>query len=131
MGAYRILVVDDDADFTDATSAVLEAAGYAVTVAHSGEDGLALARAERPDLIILDVMMSYLLEGLNVGAQITADPSLARTPILMVSAIAQTEHLDKFPTDEALPARFFFTKPIPSTKLLETVRWMLAEPRER
>jgi len=130
MGAYKILIVDDDADFTDATSAVLEAAGFAVSVAHNGDDGLALARVERPDLIILDVMMSYLLEGLTVGEQLAADPSLAKTPVLMVSAIAQTEHLDKFPTDQPLPARFFLTKPIPATQLLETVRWMLTEPQE-
>ncbi len=127
MSGYKFLIVDDDVDFAEATSAVLEAAGYVVSKAHQGDKGLALARAERPDLIILDLMMSYLLEGLSVGEQIHGDPSLADTPVLMVSAIANTEHLSKFPTDQALPARHFLSKPIPSVDLIKTVRWMLAE----
>ena len=131
MSATKILVVDDDVDFAEATAAVLESAGYEVSKAHNGEEGLAQARADRPDLIILDVMMSYLLEGLSVGEEIQADPSLAGIPVLMVSAIARTEYLSQFPTDQALPARHFLTKPVASAELLRTVKWLLTEQRSK
>ena len=127
MNAKRILIVDDDPDFTFATSAVLGSAGYSVLTAKDGEEGLAIARAERPDLIVLDVMMSYLLEGLTVGQELQADPALATIPILMLSAIARTEHVGAFPTDEPLPAQQFLTKPVPAPKLLETVSWLLGQ----
>ncbi len=127
MDARKILIVDDDPDFTFATSAVLRSAGYSVSSATDGEKGLGLARAEKPDLIILDVMMTYLLEGLSVGAQLQADPDLAKIPVLMLSAIARTEHVGSFPTDQSLPAQYFLTKPVPAAKLLETVHWMIGE----
>ena len=130
MGAQKILIVDDDPDYTGATSAILEAAGYSVATASDGAKGLALARAEKPDLIILDIMMTYLLEGLSVGAQLQADPELENTPILMLSSIVKTENVGAFPTDQALPARLFLTKPVPAAQLLETIRSMLAKASE-
>ncbi len=126
----KILIVDDDVDFTDATAAILEAAGFAVLTANDGPTGLELARAARPDLIVLDIMMSHVLEGLSVGAQIQADALLEHTPILMVSAIARSEHIEQFPTDQPIPGQFFLAKPVPAEKLVETVRWMLGERRE-
>lgn len=125
MAKQKILIVDDDPDFTGATAVTLESAGYTVTTINDGEAGLDLARKIRPDLIILDIMMSYVLEGLSVGAKLRADPNLAETPILMLSAIVRTEHVGDFPTDEPLPAQFYMTKPVPAAKLIETVRWML------
>jgi DNA-binding response OmpR family regulator len=125
MANEKILIVDDDPDFTGATAVTLESAGYTVTTTNDGEAGLDLARKIRPDLIILDIMMSYVLEGLSVGAKLRADPNLAETPILMLSAIVRTEHVGDFPTDEPLPAQFYMTKPVPAAKLIETVRWML------
>jgi two-component system response regulator RpaA len=127
MSQARILLIDDDTDLTDAMSVVLESAGYNVDVANDGQTGTQLARRLRPDLIVLDIMMSYVLEGLDVGAQLQSDPALVRTPILMLSAIAQTSHLDEFPTDQPLPARYFLTKPVLADQLLSTVRWMLDE----
>ncbi len=126
----KILIVDDDVDFTDATAAILEAAGFAVTTANDGQTGLELARAIRPDLIVLDIMMSHVLEGLSIGAQVQADELLEHTPILMVSAIARTEHVDQFPTDQPIPGQFFLSKPVSAEKLVETVRWMLGEKKE-
>ncbi len=125
MANETILIVDDDPDFTSATAAMLESAGYTVATANDGTSGLDLARSLKPDLIVLDVMMSYVLEGLSVGAQLQADPDLKKTPILMLSAIVRTENVGDFPTDEPLPAQYFMTKPVPAAKLVETVRWML------
>jgi two-component system, OmpR family, response regulator RpaA len=127
MSQARILLIDDDTDLTDAMAVVLESAGYAVDVANDGPTGTELAHRVRPDLIVLDIMMSYVLEGLDVGVQLQADPSLRQTPILMLSAIAQTSHMPEFPTDQPLPARYFLTKPVLADQLLSTVKWMLAE----
>ena len=58
--AKRILIVDDDRDFVEATQAFLEANGFTVLRAHNGRDGVKLARMERPDLILMDIMMVVL-----------------------------------------------------------------------
>lgn len=73
MANETILIVDDDPDFTTATAATVESAGYAVATSNDGSVGLDLARSLKPDLIVLDVMMSYVLEGLSVGAQLNAE----------------------------------------------------------
>ncbi len=130
MGAQRILLVDDDPDFSFATSAILQSAGYSVLTAEDGARGIELARAAKPDLIILDIMMSYVLEGMSVGAQLKADPELADTPILMLSAVVKTEDVGALPTDQPVPGQFYLTKPVPAAKLLETVSWMLGQRQE-
>lgn len=59
----RILIVDDDPDFTEVTRTVLRSKGYQVDTASAGIQALARMRQERPDLVLLDVMMDWPLEG--------------------------------------------------------------------
>ena len=80
----RILVVDDEPDICEIVQVNLEGAGYRVSVAHDGLEGLVRARAERPDLIILDVLMPEL-SGWEVLRQIESDPLLAGTPVIMLT----------------------------------------------
>jgi len=69
------VVVDDDLGFLEYTRIVLHAAGYQVDTATSATEGLALIRSVHPDLVIIDVMMSYSVqEGINLVCQITRDP---------------------------------------------------------
>ena len=75
----KILLVDDDPDFVDATSIVLESE-YDVSVAFDGDEGLAKARAEKPDLIILDIIMPDM-DGFTVCEQLKSDPNLADVPV--------------------------------------------------
>ena len=65
-----ILLVDDDADFVAINRLVLERAGYRVSVAFGGKEGLDAARAEHPDLVVLDVMMQEAMEGFEVARQL-------------------------------------------------------------
>jgi Lrp/AsnC family transcriptional regulator for asnA, asnC and gidA len=124
-----VLIVDDDPDFVEVTRIVLRNAGYAVLDAPDGDTGLVALRKHYPDLIIMDVMMNSLLEGISTTWTIRADEDLRNTPILMVSSIANSEFAEAFPTDEYVPVDNFLCKPIAPQQLLETVeRLVKADP---
>ena len=125
MTQKRILLIDDDPDFSLAHRLVLESAGYVVDEAANGREGLAKMRDNRPDLILMDVMMTSPLEGYYITQQISDDSALCRIPILMVSAIATTQYAQAFPTDRYLDVREFISKPIEPKKLLEKVKHYL------
>ena len=72
-----ILVIDDDLDFLDFVHIVLSANGYNVDTAPSAQEGLQKMRADPPDLVIVDVMMSYVLDGWSVSREMRFDPSCA------------------------------------------------------
>jgi len=81
----KILVVDDETGFTDALSDVFTARGYAVTAAHDGEEALEKMRGDRPDLVILDIMMPKM-DGLKVAATLRSDNVLKDVPVVMLTA---------------------------------------------
>jgi len=120
-----ILIVDDDPDFCEITRIVLQDAGYNVLNAPNGEAGLDMLRKHYPDLIIMDVMMNSLLEGLSTTWTIRADKDLRNTPILMVSSIADSQFAEAFPTDEYVPVDNFLCKPIAPQQLLDQVKRLL------
>ena len=122
MAQKCILLIDDDPDFRLVHRLVLESAGYAVDEAANGVEGLAKMQANKPDLILMDVMMTSPLEGYYTTQQISDDPGLSRIPILMVSAIASTQYAQAFPTDQYLDIREFISKPIEPNKLLAKVK---------
>jgi len=84
----KILLVDDDPDFVVATRVVLESNPYEVIVAYDGDEGLKKAREERPDLIILDVIMP-MKDGFMVCQQLKKDPQLSSIPVLMLTAFSE------------------------------------------
>ncbi len=124
-GPPLVLVVDDDPDFVEASRMVLEGAGYQVISAADGEQGLRAMRQEQPDLVILDVMMSGILDGLNATMQMRAERGLKRTPILMISSITSSDYAAMFPTDEYIPVETFLSKPVGPDRLLDEVKRLL------
>lgn len=84
--APHILAIDDDPDLLQVLNTVLGFSGYRVTLCEDGEEGLEQARADRPDLIVLDVMMPGK-SGIDVMMEVRADPDLENTPILFLSAV--------------------------------------------
>lgn len=122
----KILIVDDDPDFVEITRLVLERAGHQVIEAANGEDGFTRARKERPDLMILDVIMDTVLEGVSVSQRVHEDPELRNLPIIMVTSIANTDYAELFPTDEYIHIDAFMSKPITPTALLRQVDRLLA-----
>lgn len=121
----RILVVDDDPDFVEATRMVLEKAGYQVLSAADGDAGLRMVRAEKPDLVILDVIMKTVLDGLYMSQELANDPDCNPIPILMVTSIANSDYAALFPTDEYIHIRGFISKPIAPAALVERVAALL------
>jgi response regulator RpfG family c-di-GMP phosphodiesterase len=115
----KILVVDDDPDQTFAYSRALRSAGYKVFEAYSGEEAARLARAERPDLVLLDVVLPDAT-GIEVCKQIKSDPELSRILVVNVSG-SQTSPDDTADGLEA-GADGYLTKPVSPRALLAQVR---------
>jgi len=80
-----ILVVDDETTITDLLQAILEEEGYWVLVAHNGRDALRIARAERPDLVLSDVMMPQM-DGVQLAEALRTDPEMTATAVILMSA---------------------------------------------
>jgi CheY-like chemotaxis protein len=89
-GVHPVLVIDDDPNSRDLLQRMLEAEGYAVATASSGEEGLDLARSLRPSLITLDVLMPGM-DGWAVLRQLKADSDLQHTPVIMVSVTSEMD----------------------------------------
>ena len=123
----RIMLVDDDADFVEIHKAVLEKNGYAVTVAYNGDECVKKTRQEKPDLIVLDVMMTTQSEGFNVSRDLRNSAKTKNIPILMVTSINDTVPYKFEPDETWLPVDSFVEKPIEPQALLEKVGTMLEE----
>lgn len=87
MNTKRILMVDDDIDLINVVTTILENEGYEVISANNKKEGLKMAKAEKPDLAILDVMMTTHYEGFEMAESIIKDPELSKMPILMQTSI--------------------------------------------
>jgi two-component system cell cycle response regulator DivK len=118
----RILVVEDGEDNRRIMNDLLVAAGYVVVHAATGDEGLALAKAERPDLILMDIKLPGM-DGLEVTRRIKADAALQATPIFAVTSYAMSDD-----NARALAAGCdaYFSKPVSPRKLLAKIRETLA-----
>ena len=121
----RILVVDDDPDFVEITRTILEARGYEVRTASNGAQALPAMLDCKPDMVLLDVMMSSVLDGVNLSHAMHADPTLRHVPIIMISSIAESPSAGLFPTDEHVPIDAWITKPFQPDDLLRKVASLL------
>jgi DNA-binding response OmpR family regulator len=119
--AQRILVVDDDKSIVKVLASYLEQAGYGVLAAHDGETALHILRRERPELVILDLMMPKR-NGWEVTQMIRADKGLAATPIIMLTA--RFEETDKIVGLE-LGADDYITKPFSAREVVTRVKALL------
>jgi two-component system alkaline phosphatase synthesis response regulator PhoP len=92
----KILVVDDDHDFVEVTKTILEGAAYEVAVAYDGKEGLGKAKKEKPDLILLDIVMPEK-DGFVTADEIRKDPSLAKIPVLAITSFSGGDLGQPFP----------------------------------
>jgi CheY-like chemotaxis protein len=130
MGQGRILIIDDDPDITEAMTVVLENKGYTVASAADGSAGMEQVQSERPDLIILDVMMRTSQEGFELSRQLKGSAEYKDIPILMLTAVKDKTGLDFKSTagDESwLPVEGFLDKPVKPEVLLEKVASLLSK----
>jgi two-component system alkaline phosphatase synthesis response regulator PhoP len=130
----KILIVDDDLDFIEIHRLHLEAKGYQVLSASTGREGWKMAEKEKPDLIILDLMMENLDAGMALSQKIKSHPRLSSVPILMLTSISRDTGMDFTPRTEddfrKLGVDDFHSKPIKAKILLEKVENLLNR-RER
>ncbi len=119
--AKKILVVDDERDLVETITFRLEAAGYEVSSAFDGQEGLEKAREIKPDLILLDVMMPKM-DGYQVCRMLKFDDDYKNIPIIMLTARGQEQ--DK-KTGGDVGADDYITKPFDSKDLLARIQKML------
>ncbi|MBN1653059.1 MAG: response regulator [Deltaproteobacteria bacterium] len=117
-GKKLILYVDDDADLVDAIKLRLENAGYAVNAAHSGEEGLRSYLAEKPDFIIVDLMMEEIDSGTTLVSNLKAEGNKA--PVYMLSSTG--DQLNIATDYKGLGLDGVFQKPINFDILLKTLK---------
>ncbi len=123
----KILVVDDDPDFVEITRLILKAKGYEVESAPSSDKALQMMRQSPPDLVLLDVMMSSILDGVHVVNAMREDTMLRHIPVIMVSSIASSPAAEMFPTDEYIPIDMWISKPVQPEDLVRKVARLIGE----
>ena len=117
----KILIVDDDTSIVQVLQHLLVRQGHDIRVAYNGKEGLAKARQEKPDLIILDIMMPEL-DGISVSGILFQDPVLRQTPVLILSAKGSARSML-----ELVPnVRLYMDKPFDPPELLKNVERLLA-----
>jgi len=121
----KILVVDDDPDFVEFTQIVLEREGHTIVSAAGGGEALDKIVEDTPDLIILDVIMDTVLDGLSVAQELGDHSEYRDIPIIMITSIANTDYAELFPTDEYVHLDTFLTKPVAPERMVKEVNRLL------
>ena len=124
MSKKKILIVDDEKEMVQLETMRLEAHGYEVVAAYDGESGLTLARTEKPDLILVDIMLPKM-DGYELCRRFKKDLQCRQIPIILVSAVDQ-----KYDTDlgKKVGADDYFTKPFETAILLAKIKDLTKKP---
>jgi len=119
--APKILVVDDEPDVLLIVKTGMQAEGYDVVTASNGLDALAMVKEEKPDVVILDVMMP-LMDGFEVLAKLKEDDATAAVPVIMLTGLSERSKIQK-----ALISgiHFYVVKPFEFEELIQKVRTVL------
>ncbi|MCX5673561.1 MAG: response regulator [Planctomycetota bacterium] len=123
----KVLIVDDDPDFHCFARAILEPAGYGIVSAYSEREGLGLARREKPDAILLDIIMSSTTDGFEFCREVRRDPKIKHTPILGVSAIEERIGLHCSPDHDPdlFPVDGYLRKPVAPEQLFAELKRLI------
>lgn len=129
---YEILVVDDDMDIRDALQIILEKNGYGVRLAKNGKEALEELNIRKPDLMILDVMMSTDTEGFDLAYELKNTPDFANLPIIMLTSFMEKVRADgpdqfQHILGEEWPAKWLFEKPVDTARLLKKLEGILGK----
>ncbi len=122
-----IMVADDNPDIVTIIKTILEEKGYVVLSAFSGQEVLSLLKEQKPDLILLDIMMPQM-DGLEVLTRLKEDPGTASIPVILLTAKVQYEDiLGGYKTG----ADYYITKPFTPTQVLEGINLFLGGDQGR
>ena len=122
MAREKILLVDDEKDFVDIITAVLEKGGYEVVAAYDSAGARKQAARERPSLVILDVMMESPTAGFEVARWLRSEEQLKTIPVIMLTAVNQKFPFNFDKDDIWLPVDVFLEKPVKPEQLLAEVK---------
>jgi two-component system alkaline phosphatase synthesis response regulator PhoP len=122
----KILLIDDDPDFVESTKLVLESKPYEVITASNGNEGLAKARKEKPDLIILDIIMPSK-DGFNAAEDLKKDLELKKIPVIMLTSFAENVGQTTLSVSQGLTldTEDYIDKPVAPQELLRRVEKLL------
>jgi len=120
-GRSLVLIADDDADILLLVKAVLERSGHEVVAVSDGAEALAIVRARKPDLAVLDISMPEV-DGLEVLRRLRADPTTSELPVVLLSARAQEADVER---GFAIGASAYLKKPFSPRELSEHVAELL------
>ena len=122
----RILVVDDDPDFNSSLSAILKKNGFNTEAAYDGKEGLEKMRADRPDLVILDVMMP-VMDGYTACRTMKGDDALADIPVILLTAVGSHISSTKYTHQDGMDteADDYVSKPTTPEEILRSVKNLL------
>ena len=124
--AKKVLIIDDDPDFILTTTIAVESGGYEVVAAEDGESGLEAAAKEKPDLIVLDVMMPGM-DGWEVCETLKNDDATAKIPIVMLTGVASNVGDTGYTHEggESTQADDYIPKPAPPADLVQAVNRLI------
>ncbi|MCU0571426.1 MAG: response regulator [Syntrophobacteraceae bacterium] len=128
MKKHKIMIVDDDPSFLEITAAILRRFGYDVTTANSTAGVPRSIEVEKPDLLILDIMMATMDEGLELAVKLRQKKGLERFPIIIVSAQPDTEKGYGRSVEEDMDwiaADIFMEKPVDPQALNHNIQLLL------
>jgi CheY-like chemotaxis protein len=119
----KVLVVDDDRDLVESIKAILESGGHEVSCAFCGREGIAAAKEWKPDVMVLDVMMTHDTEGFETVKKLREDPETRELPVVMLTGIRRAKRLPfRFePDPDWLPVIAVLEKPVRPDELLKHV----------
>jgi len=118
----KVLLIDDDKDFSQATRMILEKGGYEVFLAEDGKAGVAMAKEIGPDLAIIDMMMETWSEGFNVVSKLKDTETTRDIPLIMLSAVdLKGPYETNEPPEDVPRVNLVLNKPIQATELLRYV----------
>ncbi|MHC4068151.1 MAG: response regulator [Planctomycetota bacterium] len=129
MGNAKIVVVDDDQDIRDSLQVILEGKQHTVITAADKTEGMEKIKAEKPDLAILDVMMSTWQDGFEMSRELKKDPELKNIPILMLTGVKDKTGIgfkSAAGDSEWCPVDAFLEKPIEPDVLVAEVEKLLS-----
>lgn len=128
MSGKRIVIIDDDPSFLEITGAILRRFGYDVLTASNTQDGLRLIEEEQPDLLVLDIMMATVDEGLRFAVKLRQNEALRKLPIIIVSAQPESEKGYTRTVEDDLDwiaADIFMEKPVDPQALRHNIELLL------
>ena len=131
--SLKVIVIDDNADYLFTMETFLQRNGFDVLTTDDGQKGIELIRKERPDLILLDIMMETLFSGFEVCKQVRSDDDLKDIPIIGISAMGEELEINyrQWPDFEYFSPDAFLDKPVDKQRLLRMIPEVIKKAQKR